>query len=365
MPVPRVEALRRSNRNTGGTMARKASALVNWSQYLPLRIMAGLLQCFSPGQNLHTAAGIGTLLYRSNRKRRARTHENLRLSFPEWDEANVRETAERSYQSMVQLAMVDALIMTRMITPDTWASYVQVKDVQPVLEVLDEGKPLLMLTGHCGNWEMLAYTLSVIGFPITGLARPLDNPLINKWLLDIRQAHGLQVLTKWGATRELQRSIESGRHLGFIADQNAGDQGLFVPFFGRLASSYKSIGLLAMRYETPIAIAQARRIGHQFKYEFICRDVIRPEDWADQEDPLFYITARYNHALEQLIREAPEQYLWLHRRWKSRPRFEKEGQPIPTAMVDKIAALPWMTDQELERIINASNHPAQCTGPIT
>ncbi len=97
-------------------MARKASALVNWSQYLPLRITAGLLQCFSPGQNLHTAAGIGSLLYRSNKKRQLRTHENLRLSFPEWDEANVRETAERSYQSMVQLAMVDALIMTRILS---------------------------------------------------------------------------------------------------------------------------------------------------------------------------------------------------------------------------------------------------------
>ena len=343
-------------------MARNASALVNWSQYIPLRIAAGLLQCFSHGQNLHTAAGIGSVLYWANRRRRERTHNNLRLSFPDWDEAHIHEIAEKSYQSMVQLAMVDAIIMTRLVTPDTWTSHVQLKDVQLALDALNEGKQLLMVTGHCGNWEMLGYTLSVMGFPITALARPLDNPLINKWILDIRQAHGLQILTKWGATGELQRSVEAGRHLGFIADQNAGDQGMFVPFFGRLASSYKSIGLLAMHHKIPIAIAQARRVRHQFQYEFVCNDLIRPEDWADQDDPLFYITARYNHALEQLIRETPEQYLWLHRRWKSRPRHEREGRPMPEEAINKIAALPWMTDDELTRIVDYSNRAATMKG---
>lgn len=339
-------------------MARNASPLVNWSQYLPIRVLAGLIQCFSPGQNLRTAATIGSIFYNSNRKRRERTLENIRSSFPEWDEDKVKSIGLKSMQSMFQLAMVDSVMMTRLITPDTWPKYLRLPGVAPVLERFVEGKPMLLVTGHCGNWELMGYGMSVIGYPVTALARPLDNPLLNDWVFRIREAHGLRILTKWGAAPELQRVIESNQHLGFIADQNAGDQGMFVPFFGRLASSYKSIGLLALRYDLPIACAQARRIGERFEYEFVCGDIIEPADWADQEDPLFYITARYNHALEMMIREAPEQYLWLHRRWKSRPPHEREGKPMPERLVRKIAELPWMTDEELDRIVTRSNQDA-------
>jgi KDO2-lipid IV(A) lauroyltransferase len=118
--------------------------------------------------------------------------------------------------------------------------------------------------------------------------------------------------------------LRKGEHVGFIADQNAGDWGLFVPFLGRMASTYKSTGLLAMRYRMPIILSFARRIDEQFRYEVEFIDCITPADWADRDDPLFYVTARVNHAIERMIRLAPGQYLWVHRRWKSRPR---KGRP--------------------------------------
>jgi len=340
-------------------MARNASALVNWSQYLPLRMVAGLIQCFSPEQNLRTAASVGSMFWHWNPRRRQRAIDNIRLSFPEWDTERVEQVGRSSFEYMFQLAMVDAIMMGRLITPDTWPDTLKLRNVERVLERLVAGQPLLMLTGHCGNWELLGYGMSVIGYPLTAIARPLDNPLINDWVLRIREAHGLRVLTKWGATPELQRSIESGQHLGFLADQNAGDQGVFVPFFGRLASSYKSIALLAMRYELPIVCAQARRIGQQFKYEFVYSDIIDPSDWQDAEDPMYNITARYTRALEMLIRQAPDQYLWLHRRWKSRPKHEREGRPIPEALVEKLRNLPWMTDDELQRVVEHSNQASK------
>jgi KDO2-lipid IV(A) lauroyltransferase len=183
------------------------------------------------------------------------------------------------------------------------------------------------------------------------LARPIDNPLINDWLLGIREAQGTRVITKWGATPIIQSALRNSGRVGFIADQNAGEQGLFVPFFGRLASNYKSIGLLAMRYNVPIVVGHAIRDGCQFQYDVAMVDMIRPDDWADQPDPLFYITARYNRAMEQSIRAAPEQYLWLHRRWKSRPKHEREGEPMPHKLIEKLERLPWMTPQELKRVI--------------
>jgi KDO2-lipid IV(A) lauroyltransferase len=131
-----------------------------------------------------------------------------------------------------------------------------------------------------------------------------------------------------------------------------------VPFFGRLASSYKSIGLLAMRYEIPIVAGCARRIGESMRYELACTDFIHPEDWVDQPDPLFYITARYNRAIERMIRSVPEQYLWLHRRWKSRPKHERLGRSAPRRLVARLEALPWMTTQELQRILSFSAESA-------
>ncbi|TVQ52778.1 MAG: hypothetical protein EA377_09395 [Phycisphaerales bacterium] len=337
---------------------RASSRLTHLSQYLALRGVASFMQCFPPDQNLHTAGTIGSLYGRLGAKRRRRAEHNLRLSFPDWPEARVHAVAEESLQHMFRLFMVDALVVHRIITPASWPRYIKLGgSIRPIIDRLIRGEPMILVTGHCGNWELLGHFFALIGYPVVALARPLDNPYINDWLLRIREARGTTVVTKWGATPILQETIERGGRVGFIADQNAGDQGLFVPFFGRLASSYKSIGLLAMRYDVPIVAGHARRINGRLTYQIDCTDCIEPSDWADQPDPLFYITARFNRAMETMIRAAPEQYLWLHRRWKSRPKHERKGEPIPEKLVEKLRVLPWMTEPELDRIVEHTNHP--------
>ncbi|MDY7110537.1 MAG: hypothetical protein SYC29_18045, partial [Planctomycetota bacterium] len=105
-------------------MARNQSALTNWSQYLALRSVAGLMQCFDVEQNLHTASVVGSTFYRLNHRRRRRAEGNIALSFPDWDERQVRDVAERSMQHMFQLFMVDTLSAPRLITPATWPRFV-------------------------------------------------------------------------------------------------------------------------------------------------------------------------------------------------------------------------------------------------
>jgi KDO2-lipid IV(A) lauroyltransferase len=163
----------------------------------------------------------------------------------------------------------------------------------------------------------------------------------------------MRIITKWGATERMAKVMQAGDMLGFIGDQNAGDGGLFVPFFGRLASAYKSIGLLAMNYDAPIICGYARRTPgprRRFHYRIGAADIIYPRDWARRPDPLYYITARYTRAIEHMIRLAPDQYLWVHRRWKSRPRHERRGRPIPDNLRRKLESLPWMTDDLLGQV---------------
>ncbi len=344
---------------TCGHMARNRPSWQYWAEYLGVRTVAGALQTFDENQNLRLARSLGSLFHQSNRKRRERAETNIRLSFPDWSEQHIAATARASMQHMFELFLVDSLVMTRKITPGSWPRYTAVHpDTEPFIGRLLNDEPMLMITGHCGNWELLGHFIAMMGHSITALARPLDNPLLNKWLLDIREQRGMRILTKYGSTPVLREIARKGGRLGFIADQNAGDRGMFVPFFGRLASSYKSIGLLAMRYKLPIVAGIGARIDHKFRYNLHMLDMIDPHEWQGHDDPLYYITARYNYALEKMITLYPSQYLWLHRRWKSRPRHERLGKPMPRRMIDKLYSLPWLSDAEIERIVDHSNRSA-------
>lgn len=334
--------------------AEPRATLMDLAQYLAARSVLGFMNSFPIEANLSTAAAIGRLVYRLNRKRRQRATEHVRWCFPRLPDAEVERIVVRSYEHMIQLFLVDSIAAPRRISADAWPRYIELTDLGPVIDLLLHGQGLVMLTGHCGNWELLACLLAALGYPVHALARPIDNPLINRWLLGIREARGTRIITKWGAIPVVQDVVRRGGRAAFIADQNAGDQGLFVPFFGRLASTYKSIALLAIRYRVPVVAGGAFRISHGFQYRLTVSDIIRPEEWEGHEDPIFYITARYNRAIEVMVRSHPEQYLWIHRRWKSRPRFEREGRPFPDRLRAKLESLPWMTPSELSRIIESS-----------
>ena len=230
--------------------------------------------------------------------------------------------ALQSTQHMVLLA-VEVIFTPSLIRKTTWRRHIELENFSEVLELLiRQQSGLILLTGHYGNWEVLGYMLAMLGFETTSIARPLDNPYINHWLLGVREKQGQRIVAKKGATGEVLPVLEQKGAVGFIADQNAGSKGIFVDFFGRKASTYKSIGLLAMEMNVPVAVGYARRTGEAFHFKAGVQDVIYPKDWQDQDDPLRYITQRYTKAIEDVVRADPPQYLWLHRRWKTRPKGE-------------------------------------------
>ena len=181
---------------------------------------------------------------------------------------------------------------------------------------------MLMLTAHYSNFEIMGYLLGLFDFNIYSIARPLDNKFLNKYLLSVRERKGQRILDKKGATLQMDGIIKTGGTLCFIADQDAGRKGVFVDFFGRKASTYKSIGLLAITYNLPVGIGCARRVENRFFFEIEANRIIMPDEWADKDDPLTWITAEYTKAIEEFIRKDPSQYWWLHRRWKHRPKEE-------------------------------------------
>jgi KDO2-lipid IV(A) lauroyltransferase len=335
-------------------MANKKTTFIQWLEYIPLRVLAGIVSCCPMKFNMWTAKWLGRGYFRTSSRRRELAIANIQSSFPHFSEAESANLAKKSMEHMFQLFVAEGIKMPSLITPKTHQKHITFTGLEKVTERLNQNKPTIFITGHCGNWELLGYALSVLGYPIAAVARPLDNALLNDWVLGVREKHGLKIVTKWGGVPILQELIEQNTSIGFIADQNAGGRGIQVPFFGRLASTYKSIGLLAMRYNIPIVAVHAKRVSTSLEYEVSITDFIEPSEWEAQLDPLYYITARYTKAIEQMIRNAPEQYLWLHRRWKTRPKFELEGKPMPKKLTKQLESLPWMTENELKNLASAT-----------
>lgn len=303
-------------------MARQRNDLIDRLQYIGLRLVCCALHCFPIHRNLRTARLLGDLMYMVDKRHRKRALGNLARSFPEMPEIQRQEMARQSMQQLFML-FVEVLFTTRLVHIDTWTRYVELENFKPTLSLLMKPKQgLIMLTGHYGNWEILGYALATLGFETTSIARPLDNPYVNHWLLGVREKQGQRIIAKKGATEEVTQILDNNGVVGLIADQNAGTKGVFVDFFGRKASTYKSIGLLAMQYKVPVVIGYARRVDDTFKFRLGTQDIIYPEDWANQDNPLKYITQRYTKAIEDMVSVDPGQYLWVHRRWKTRPKGE-------------------------------------------
>ena len=303
-------------------MGKPRSDLIDRIQYVGLRLVDMALHCWPVEVNLAVARALGDVMYAVDRKHRERALGNLRRSFPDMPEATRRRMARRSMQQLFML-FVEVLFTTRLVRLDTIASVVALDNIAPTIRhLLGRDRGLIMLTGHYGNWEILGYALATLGFETTSVARPLDNKYVNDWLLGVRERLGQRIIAKKGATEEVVNVLEKRGTVALIADQNAGPKGVFVDFFGRKASTYKSIALLAMQFEVPVVIGYARRLNDRFRFCMAMQDIIHPEDWRDQPDPLRYITQRYTKAIEDFVREDPGQYLWVHRRWKTRPKGE-------------------------------------------
>ena len=186
------------------------------------------------------------------------------------------------------------------------------------------GRPLLFVTGHFGNWELGGYTLGLLGFSTFAIARKLDNPYLNDFLLHrFRQRIGQRILYKDGDFERIQAALAASGVIATLGDQDAGQRGQFVDFFGRPASTHKAVALLALEFNAVMVVIGVPRIGEPMRYEVAVEDVILPEEYAGRPDAVRAITQRFTAALERMVRRAPEQYFWLHRRWKHEPPVRK------------------------------------------
>ena len=300
---------------------KKQNRFADYMLYLALRVLLVFLYLFDVETNLKTACFLGRLMWKYYHRGRKRALDNLRASYPEKSEQWMQQTGRRSFEHIVMLA-VDVLYTPRLVKKHNQRDYSRFKNAERVKWLMNEGRGVLMVGAHYGNFEIVGYMMGLFGFNIYSIARPLDNRFVNNYLYGVRERVGQKMIDKKGAAELMAKLTAEGATLGFVADQDAGKKGIFVDFFGRKASTYKSIGLLAITANIPIVVGYSRRIANRFFFEIGVSRIIFPQEWADKDDPLRWVTAEYTKAIENFVRDDPTQYWWLHRRWKHRPKGE-------------------------------------------
>ncbi|MCP4379076.1 MAG: lysophospholipid acyltransferase family protein, partial [bacterium] len=296
------------------------SSRLDYAAYLGARVVIMFVEMLSARAGYALARMVGKLMYRFDKRHRKIAIEQIRRSFPDWSEKKVHRTARASICNMVCMGL-ELLLTPRIIRPETWRRHIRLRNMENVVSTLiSRDRPMLLVTGHFGNWELAGYFSATIGLSFSSVARRIDNPYINDLIFGVRERTGQRMIYKQGAAEQIEKAFDSNEAVSIVCDQDAGARGIFVDYFDRPASTFKSIGLLAMQYDAPIAVICCRRLEGQFNFEIFNQRMIEPSEWSDKDDPLRWITQQYTSALEQAVRTQPEQYFWVHRRWKHAPR---------------------------------------------
>jgi Kdo2-lipid IVA lauroyltransferase/acyltransferase len=267
-------------------------------------------------------AALGGLAFRPVGLRRGLVEGHLRQAFPDRPAAWVSATARAAYRHIGR----EAIGLLRLIRtgPREVLEATTVEGLEAFAAAVAEGRGVVLVTGHLGNWEIGGAALAVRGIPLHAVAQPQENPLFDRALGAMRERLGMRVIDRRRATPLALRALRAGRVVAFVADQDARGHGAFVPFFGRLASTHRGPALLALRTGAPVFLGTAlREPGGRYRIRL---DRIPLEPAPPDGDAVRAITAAFTARLEAAARQAPEQYFWFHKRWKTRPA---EEQPAP------------------------------------
>jgi len=298
----------------GGTLRHRL-------EYALFRVVATVLGALPERIALALGAALGWLGGCVLRVRRADVDRHLARSFSDRSAAWRRWVARASYAHLGREAVSTFRVTSR--GPEEVVARTTMVGFAAFQAAVAEGRGVILVTGHLGNWEIGGAAFSARGLPVDAVAKRMANRLFDADLEAWRRRVGVRLLLDLpDAPREALRSLRDGHVLGLIADQNAREHGLFVPFFGREASTFRGPALFALRAGAPIFLGVSyREPGVPARYRVVVERIgIAPS--GDLEQDVRALTLAHTEALERAIRLAPEQYFWQHLRWKTRPPGE-------------------------------------------
>ena len=348
---------------TGKKRKKKAEAplyryLIRPVTFALFTLLRGACWILPPAVIYLAARTVVWIGWQCSASRRRIVNRNLEIAFGDRYTTDERKgIARRSAQHFI-LSLLDLLILPRFYTGERWRDIVEMTPEQesflaklPAREV-----PLAFHTAHFGSWEFGPAILGLLGVKVSMVYRPLDFPRVDAEIGRLRCSAGNEVCPKEGALRGYVRTLRKNGCLGVIADQNAGRDGAFLSFFGVPVSTEVRHFALYRRFNARACAAFIERVGFQFKFRLRGVFEIALDPTADEATEAMRVGQWYNDCLQQVIEDAPDQYAWLHRRFRSRPAgapslYDNLDQPLDRTLLKKQPSEPilpphWQQDTE-------------------
>ena len=295
--------------------------LSHYAQYYGIRGAAAALRRLSFERAGAIGERLGMLGYRPFGIRRAVVERQVAAAFPGLAEPEVARIARASYANLGRTTIETALLPTYS-REQVLALFERADGWEHVEDARAQGRGVMFVTGHLGNWELGGSYVAARGVPLEAVARRMENPLFDRYLTETRRSIGMTVIHDADAVRRVPRAMREQHGVAFLVDQGAvGLASTWVPFFGRYAKTPRGPAVFALRLKTPLLFACViRQPSGRFVIHF---EPVPVETTGTLDADVDRIVASYTSTLERWVRRAPEQYFWHHRRWK----HQRPGTP--------------------------------------
>ena len=292
-----------------------------WVEYVAVWAILKMLGALPRGA-ARSFAGLVALVLYAMLPRLQRTAElNLRLAFPEWDDARRRTVLRGMVRNLGWMAAEFARLPR--YTRENIEDVVILDGHENFLEGQRRGKGVLYLTGHIGAWELSSFAHALYGFPLHYMARPLDNARVDALVNRYRCLSGNRPIFKNESARALLKILKEAGTVGILADQNTmPEEGAFVDFFGKAACSTTGIARVALHTDAAVVPGYAVWDSGIGKYRLRFEPAVELVRTGETDRDIFVNTQKFAKVIEEIIRKYPAQWVWVHARWKTRPKGE-------------------------------------------
>lgn len=303
-------------------MSKKRSDLQNKLELLAVRLILGGIGLFPLSTSMRIGEGFGRFFYRIQKRLRFVGFRNLELALPELPRREHEKILRGSFESLGrQMGMVSHFAR---FTPERLHAMVDVEGLDYLKEAQTAGRGVILFSGHFGGWELSISTFPAFGFDWNVLVRRIDNPLVENLVESLRTRLGSRTIDKKTSARGMYRLLQNAERLGILADLNSQErEGVFVDYFGIPASTATGLARLALRTNSQVlpffTIWQEEKKRYLLK---VCAPVEIPAVGGDTEENTRILTQTVTSVIEEYVRLYPDQWMWIHKRWNTRPPGE-------------------------------------------
>ena len=301
----------------------KRSKLQTTFEYLAARAVLSTLGVLPRSLSIAAGRGLGRTAYLLSGKLRRTAGRNLELAFPELGADEKQRLLRGCFDSLGrQLGVFSQLSR---VTPEELARIVDCEGLEHLEAAQARGRGVILFTGHLGAWELSSFVLSAFGRPLSFMVRRIDNDRIEEMVDSVRTRFGNQTVDKNAVSRTALRHLNAGGTLGMLPDVNMlAREGVFVDFFGTPASTTSMLAKLALRTGAAVVPIYVPWDAERQRYVLRIEPELNVTHTGNDDDDIQQLTAQFMSSIEKIVRRYPEQWLWLHKRWKTRPPGEPD-----------------------------------------